>query len=234
MIVGGFWAGVLLLFVVTPIATQIHRRWRRMWQAAMTATLTCAQLQETTLPWVAVAARTSAREITSAPLSGAPCICYWTDLEQLSFGNAAGDSESRGVTSRDAGRIVIEDDTGTAVVDKELAVRGLTGRRDRLAIKTIHNWTTKHTQDSGHEQFREKVGYVSPDVPVYVIGSVYRDGDGPPRLGGDGGTSTRTPGDVLDRLLARDSWWAGVAQASALAGLCAISATIALILIGIR
>jgi hypothetical protein len=221
-ILGGFWTGVILLIILTPTAAVAHRYYRRTWQVGTTATLTCAQLRETPLPQVAVTGRTSSREIITAPVSGEPCVCYWTELTE--FTSEGSESQSHVRDRRSVGRIVIEDETGTAVISTELALRCLTRTSGRLATRETHKW----------DNYVEKIWYVRPGAPVYVIGSVNRDGDGPPLLHGKGGTSTRAYSDVVDQLHARDTRWAATARASALVGLIAINVTTALIIIGVH
>ena len=235
-ILAGFWVGAVLLFVGTVVAVQTHRDYQRTWRTATTTgPLTCRQLQEPMSPRVVVVARTSTQEIISEPLGGEPCICYWTELNQSTNETGASDPRSGPTVRHSVGRIVIEDETGTAVISEELAVRNLTGRHGRLVVTKIRRWTTPHpVYRDGYESYSERVWYVPPGVPVYVIGSVRHDDDGPPLLDGEGGTSTRVPDDVVGHLAMRDSRWAGIASASALAGLAAINVSTALIIVGIH
>lgn len=228
----GFWGGVVLLFVFTPFAARMHRNYRRLWHAAASAMLTCAQLRETDLRQVAVVARTSEWDMRS-----------WTELTIHHWEPNPHDKGtfSHSVTSKSTkGRIVIKDDTGTALLAEELAIRSLTLTSNPLAATTHRKWN----EDDDSNQFHETTWQVARGVPVFVIGSLTHDDDGTPRLycGGSGmpgdprsgGTSTDAPDVVVARLIACDSRWAGIAGTSALIGLSVTSIALVLTILGMR
>ncbi|MDN3354103.1 hypothetical protein [Actinomadura sp. DC4] len=227
-------AGIALLFVVAPSLLALHRGYRaRRWVAEVTPVLTCAQLREDSPPRVAVAARTSAQEIIQAPVSGEDCVCFWTFYRRGTYD----ESDNRDTwydERRDmVGRIVIEDDTGSAVITPELAERTLTHGHDRV-VTTAHERTSAPPGGADSWVEETQVWLVRPGVPLFVIGTVAAGGtptlDRSSDPGGEG-VAARSRAEVLDHLAARIARSAAGAGATAFAGLVLFSLGTGLILI---
>jgi hypothetical protein len=223
-------AGLALLCVVAPVLLTVHRDYRNRWRLTeATPVLTCAQLRDDTPSQVAVAARTSAREVIRAPVSGEECVCYWTRYRWGTYEEST--NQDTWYTERRTvmGRIVIEDDTGSAAITPELAERTLTGRRAGLV-------TTASERKDGTDSYVEEttVWLVPPDVPLFVIGQVTSDGTptltGSANPGADG-VAARSRAEVIDHLATRTARWATGTRLTASAGLVLISAGLTLTLL---
>ncbi|MGI8331978.1 hypothetical protein ACRYCC_18595 [Actinomadura scrupuli] len=239
MSAGGVAAGVLLLLVFAPCCLVLHRGHRCRWRvAADTPVVTCGRLREDSPPRVALAARTTASEVVRAPVSGEECVCYWTEFRSGTYRES--DNQDTWLVERRevVGQIVVEDDTGEAIITPELAKRSLTGRRDRVVTTARTRSTVRHTYDSDHDVSETREWRVRPGVAVFVIGVPAWDGAGTPVLGGsdhpDGeGATLRSGPEAVDHLAARAARWALWTRACAVTGFVTTNVSLALILLGI-
>jgi hypothetical protein len=223
-----FWAGALLLFVLAPALAAAHRARLRAWAVASgVPALTCRELRGPAP--VAVTARTSAREVVTAPVSGADCVCYWTEYRSGTYDESENRYDWLTESRHQVGRVEIEDGTGPAVVTPRLAARRLTGRRDRL-VRTAR----RRSETSGRAE-ETRVWWVPPDVAVTVIGAVSGEDDVPvldlPDPPEGAGVTSRPLAEAVARLAVRAARWNTASRVCAATGLTAVSAALTLMVL---